>query len=197
MARAGKMPELTYECGRDDCPGSTGTSHLKDACPSAGNPLVHEFPIQASGNRIRTFDVGNIRVSVEADREHDDRAKALASALVSHALGVEWRWTALENERDHAVKSAEIARDKMLDAQAKLPPPSPVRLLGVGTVRFDEQGRMWLMNKRETGWGSFAVPVADWDDLFRRYNVRVTEHGVDSAGAWWSVENCARAKEQR
>ncbi len=156
------------------------------------HPLVTAFPIQGSGRRIRGFDVGQVRVTVESDKEHDERAKALASSLISHAMGVDWHWNRLKHERDHAVKSAHIAHDKMLDAQAKLPPASPVRLLGVGTVRFDENGRMWLMNKRETGWSSFAVPVADWDDLFRRYNVRVTSHGVDAAGAWWSVENCAK-----
>ena len=29
--------------------------------------------------------------------------------------------------------------------------------------------------------------------LFRRFNVRVTGHGTDEHGAWWSVENCGGA----
>ena len=25
---------VTYECGRDDCPGTTGAAHLQSACPA-------------------------------------------------------------------------------------------------------------------------------------------------------------------
>lgn len=31
--RPGKMPEQIYECGRDSCPGTAGTSHPTGACP--------------------------------------------------------------------------------------------------------------------------------------------------------------------
>lgn len=70
----------------------------------------------------------------------------------------------------------------------KIPPMRPVRLLGVGCVRFLD-GRPWLLNKREGGFASFGVPCESWDDLFRRYDVRVTDHGSDATGEWWSVEN--------
>lgn len=155
-----------------------------------------KFKVQANGSRIRTFDLGDIKISIEADREHDERAKVLAESLRAHALGESFRWSALENERDHAVKSAHKDRELRLAAEAKIAPPKPVRLLGVGTVRFDDKGRLYLMNKRESGWGSFALWIDGWDDLFRRYNVKVTGHGVDEAGAWWSVENYDSRKEQ-
>lgn len=31
--KPGKMPAQVYECGRDDCPGTTETAHRGDACP--------------------------------------------------------------------------------------------------------------------------------------------------------------------
>ena len=78
-------------------------------------------------------------------------------------------------------------------ARAKIPPARPARLLDVGTVRFDESGRLWLMNKREGGWSSFGVCLDDWDNLFRQYNVKVTGHGTDATGPWWAVESIAGA----
>lgn len=33
-SRPGKMPPQVYECGRDDCPGTTGTSHRRAECPA-------------------------------------------------------------------------------------------------------------------------------------------------------------------
>lgn len=150
---------------------------------------VHEFMQQANGSRIRQFDLGGIKVSVESDREHDERAKVLAESLRSHALGESFRWSALENERDHAVKSAHKDRELRLAAEAKVAPAEPTKLLGVGCVRFDDKGRLYLLASREKGWSAFALWLDGWDDLFRRYNVRVTAHGTDECGAWWEVRS--------
>lgn len=152
---------------------------------------VHEFRQQADGSRIRTFDLGDIKVSVESTLESDARAKVLAESLRAHALGETFRWSALENERDHAVKSAHKDRELRLAAEAKIAPPQPVRLMGVGCVRFDSEGRLYLCSSREKGWAAFAIWLDGWDELFRRYDVRVTAHGQDEHGLWWSVENTA------
>jgi hypothetical protein len=78
-------------------------------------------------------------------------------------------------------------------ARAKVPPAQPMRLLDVGTVRFDESGRLWVMNKRESGWASFGICLDDWDNLFRQFNVKVTGHGVDGNGPWWAIESMSKA----
>lgn len=72
-------------------------------------------------------------------------------------------------------------------ARAKVP-AVPARIMSTGTVRF-MNGELWLLNRRESGWSSFGIRVGSWDELFRRFNVAVTDHGTDEHGAWWSVEN--------
>lgn len=72
------------------------------------------------------------------------------------------------------------------EARSKVPAVKR-RLFGEGTVRFDEYGKLWLMDKREQGWGSFGLHFDSWDELFRQFDVRVTRHGSDDAGPWWAV----------
>lgn len=67
--------------------------------------------------------------------------------------------------------------------------PRPIRLIGVGCVRFDEKGRIWCLSNREKGWSAFGYQFDSWDELFRRFDVRVTSHGVDDLGPWWGVES--------
>lgn len=68
-----------------------------------------------------------------------------------------------------------------------------VRLLGVGCVRF-QGSDLWLLNGRERGFAHFGFRLRSWDELFRRWNVRVTEHGADEHGAWWAVESFGGAQ---
>lgn len=84
----------------------------------------------------------------------------------------------------------EIARlrGELAAARAEIPPATPVRVGRGGCVRFAADGRLWLLACPEKGWSAWGVPCAGWDDLFRRYNVRVTEHGTDSHGAFWRIE---------
>lgn len=153
-------------------------------------PDIAEFPPQSNGTRIRNFAVRGIEVSVRAGSpDKDVEARALADTLAAHAAGEDFRWTMLERQAREAVERAEKMEQRALAAEARLPPPSPERLLGVGCVRFDSTGRLWLLNQRKHGWASFAVRVDGWDDLFRRFAARVTSHGTDESGAWWEVQS--------
>lgn len=69
--------------------------------------------------------------------------------------------------------------------------PRRTRLLGRGCVRFDERGRIWALSNREKGWSAFGYQFDSWDELFRRFDVRVTDHGTDEWGAWWVIESGA------
>ena len=151
-----------------------------------------EFPPQADGTRIRSFTVDGIRVQVQAtDRERDTAAFALAATLHGAARDVVRRWHALEARCAAAEQRAAAAKVEADRLRALVPPPSPQRLLGPGCVRF-RGSELWLLNKRETGWASWGVRCAGWDDLFRCYAVMITEHGTDEHGAYWIASPEAR-----
>jgi hypothetical protein len=153
---------------------------------------VVEFAQQPDGTRARQFTVGGVRVQVQATgREHDEAAIALVYTLQGSADGVVRRWQALENRCSAAEQRAAAARADAAAARAELelaralvPPAVPERLLGPGCVRF-RGTELWLLNKRETGWASWGVRCAGWDDLFRRYAVTITARGADEHGEFW------------
>lgn len=121
----------------------------------------------ANGGRRRSFEVDGIQVYVEP-HEDDERGSSVATFL-SEAPAV------VESLR------AEVQRLRTL-----VSPKEPVRLLGPGCVRFRDGG-IWLLNRREDGWASFGVQLASWDELFRRFDAIVTEHGSDAFGLFWVV----------
>lgn len=128
---------------------------------------ISEYMPTANGGRRRSFVVDGVTVYVEP-HEDDERSRAVA-AFLSEAPAV-----------------VEALRAEVQRLRAEVPPTDPVRLLGPGCVRFRE-GQLWLLNRREGGWSSFGVQLASWDDLFRRFNAIVTEHGSDAFGPFWVV----------
>lgn len=139
---------------------------------------VTTFGTSGIGTRMSSFDHDGIRVSVQPVL-HEDNEKAfdLACAL-SRA------WSTIFDLRAKIADQATVIELM----RAKMPSHPPARLLGRGCVRFRD-GHLYLLNKREGGWAEFAVACVSWDDLFRRYNVAVVEHGSDEFGPWWEVEN--------
>lgn len=82
-------------------------------------------------------------------------------------------------------RSEQVARDLV----ERLSPRRPgARLLGPGCLRFDAHGKLWLLGKRERGWAAFGVCVRDWDTAFRRFDMRITGHGTDETGEFWTAE---------
>lgn len=81
--------------------------------------------------------------------------------------------------------------EKMLvDAQYKLPPEKPAAIIGVGCIREGSRARdgnpsLYLLNRSEGGWSNFGVRVDGWDDLFRRWDIRVGAPQTDETGQWW------------
>ena len=65
-------------------------------------------------------------------------------------------------------------------------PRDRMTLLGPGYVR-EQNGKLWLLGKRETGFVAYGVPVVGWPELFATYAVRPGEHGRDEHGEYWQV----------
>lgn len=131
---------------------------------------VSEYMPAPNGGRRRSLVLDGITVYVEPC-EDDARGAAVAEFLASaHDVIAKLR--------------AEVSELRPL-----VPTGKPARMLGPGCVRM--RGReIWLLNKQETGWASFGVRVESWDELFRRFDVRVTDHGVDETSEFWRVEPC-------
>lgn len=127
------------------------------------------FAESPNGGRRRSFSVGDFTVVVEP-HERDEKQRAFTEELAS------------------ALPELAKARAKIRDLEQHIQPKNPVRLLGPGFVRWDGQGQMWLLNNRERGFGEWGVMLDDWDELFRRYSVRVTGAGADEHGSWVQVE---------
>lgn len=150
---------------------------------------ITEYMLLPNGGRNRSFDVRGCRVLIEPPSgEKDIIAAEVARQLAAAADGLELHHADLEARLVAAEERARIAEARVAKLEARVPPPTPVRMLGPGCVRFDEQGRLWLLNKRESGWASWGVICDGWDDLFRRYAVVITATGKDEHGLWWIAE---------
>jgi hypothetical protein len=148
---------------------------------SAGSITV--FGADQDGGRACQFERDGLTVLVRpSGAEQNADAHALAIALDSEASSLTLLDALLRETRE---KHAADVRSLL----GRVPPKSPRRLLGPGFVRFDADGRPWVLGNREKGWAHFGFICDDWDDLFRRWNVSVTAHGTDKHGPWWQVEN--------
>jgi hypothetical protein len=146
---------------------------------------VHEFAEQADGTRMRTIEWSDgVKVSVQSHhRDADEEAAITASVIagIEEALdGAEATITLLTKELE---KTRALVRPK---------PKQPTRLLGTGYARFTTRGEVWLLGDREKGWAAFGYGFESWDALFRTFDVKITGHGVDEHGPWWSAENIQR-----
>lgn len=149
-------------------------------------PEVTMYGANATGERISSFRTApGLRVSVYPnDRDANETAFEYACELARRETEIA-ATNRLRSEVERLTDELTLARAEL----ATLKQLAPARLMGTGYVRFTTAGAMWLLGKRESGWAAFGYRLADWDELFRRYNVRVTGHGTDEHGAWWSVEN--------
>lgn len=153
-------------------------------------PTVTTWGRMAGGGRRRSFQVGTCVVSVEPVHgliAHDADAERLAAEIARAAAGIEARHEELTSELEAARLALRDTAERLAIAERALPPKRPQRLLAPGCIRVST-GQMWLLGRRDQGWSSFGVQVAGWDDLFRRYAVTITEHGVDEHGMWWEAE---------
>lgn len=163
---------------------------------------VKQWATRANGARGAFFEFDDeIRVDVQAmHAEENERVLTVAQTLAAttEALrAADLQVCAAKAEARQALERAASAETALAEMRATLPPKSPARLLGRGHVRFDSDGTLWLMNKLESGWSSFGLRFSSWDEVFRRFNVRVVGHGEDEDGPWWAVENCDAGNGER
>lgn len=151
---------------------------------------IWAYAVKPNGTRNRGFTIDGVDVLISGD---DDEKIARTAGDLSEAA------SALERaEARRAEMQAEIERLCKLvnDLNAAVPPARPVQIMAPGCVRFDSMtGKLWLLSGQAKGWSAFGVILDDWDDLFRRFNVRVTGHGTDKDGAYWTVEAIAPRKQ--
>lgn len=173
---AGLRPITACTCTQH----AEGHDHAFDCALAV--PEITTFALQGNGTHARGFALDGARVLVNGESD------AAIAAITTELAGARQRCAELQAEVNRVIK----LNTEMAEA---IPPKRPAQLLGDGVVRFDPvTGQPWLLNTREKGWSAWGVVCADWDDLFRRFNVRVTGHGVDAHGAWWQVTPIA-AKE--
>jgi hypothetical protein len=127
--------------------------------------------------RASSFDRGDVRVlvsggSTEANFE-------LACDLVRAGRLLEIRERLIDDLRAQLDKAKSEVRKQNR---------RPVKLMGTGYVRFATDG-LWVLNRKERGFGEFGYRYESWDEMFRDLDVRITEHGTDEHGAWWAVDN--------
>ncbi len=152
------------------------------------------------GSGAAEFATGDFRVSVRhANDDKHPGATEYAAQLADHATAItvaNFRVAAFLNENTALRRTVEDLEGKVASLRAQvreLKGETPTTLMGPGTVRFTRAGDLWILNKRETGWASFGFRLDGWDELFRRFKVVVTEHGVDEHGAYWVVSNVRSA----
>ena len=153
-------------------------------------PEITVFAKRADGTRMRAFDVDGCTITVtprDDDEGEDERAAQLALELATVGTNISVRWVKLFDERNEAVTRVAALQIENALIASKIPPPTPARMAGTACVRFDEQGRLWLLNRGDRGWAEFGIRLDGWDDLFRRYAVRVTSHGIDQHGTYWII----------
>lgn len=118
-----------------------------------------------------------------ADRGLDP--ETVAREIAARVAGRSHLYVELRDVRAE-LEAVKADRDRAL---AALPPPAPAKLLGAGAVREDPHGRgLWLLSNAHAGWSAFGFRLDGWDDLFRRYDVRIGKPEIDSHGQWWPAE---------
>jgi len=162
--------------------------------PTQSNPSASPLPVShyglscANGTRTARIDFpGGIEVRVIGHLSEDqDAIDAVAHEIAvrgGDAIAAPYRASLAALEERYSALEAACKRLKAL-----VPPPRPAKMLGAGTIRFDERGNVWLLSNRERGWSAWGIAFESWDELFRRWDVRITAHGVDSTGEWWTAE---------
>lgn len=181
-------------CGCLVVGGPTACVQCAEGRPTmTDNACVKQYGPKANGARTARFhvsgDSGEVEVQVlHYSEDMNERVLEVARAMADAAATLE-RAERAERALLRVEKLLELQEAKTRSMREKLPPAKPARLFGPGFVRFDAAGQLWILSRREDGWASFGVMCDGWDDVFRRYDVRVTSHGADDCGPWWCVEN--------
>lgn len=138
---------------------------------------VTVYGASPSRGRAAGFAAHGVRVLVTPDGPEQNEAAFETACRMSRA--------AVEVERLTGEVEHWKGRVRVQDAP-------PTRIMGTGYVRHDGT-HVWLLSRRERGFGAFGFRLDSWDELFRHWGVRVTGHGEDEHGPWWSVENARAA----
>ena len=133
-----------------------------------------------SGRRAHGFGIDGHRIMVtpriEGEGEDDTEDAFRVACWLSRIAATEAALLARVEE----------AKSEICALQDKLPPERPANLLGDGCVR-QRDGSLYLINRADDGFGEWGIRLDGWDDLFRRYDVRVNSPETDDHGQYWVV----------
>jgi hypothetical protein len=126
-------------------------------------------------------------------REEALRARAAEAELEAKLLDLARMADACNDRLRLEIREGlERLQTEIAKLRAQVTPPPPSMLLGRGYVRFARDGSLWALNRRERCFGEFGWRFTSWDELFRRLDVKVVEHGGDEHGPWWAIEPTPR-----
>lgn len=60
-------------------------------------------------------------------------------------------------------------------------------------IREDEQGRVWLLSRRDGGWAEFGLPYDSWADLLLDWELVVERWSSDEHGRYYTVSKAQAA----
>ncbi len=137
-------------------------------------PEITMYCENGRGERSSSYRTEDERFTV-AVSPHDPVDNEAAFALAT-------RLACSDSEADVMRATVADLRGKIIEQKAE-----PARLMGEACVRFTSTGELWILNRKDGGFSSFGFRCGSWDELFRRYNVRIIEHGTDAHGAYWTA----------
>lgn len=148
------------------------------------NTGVAKFMQKQDGTHNRQVEVDGCKVLVSGD--DDARCESVAAQIARLAEGLERDRVEINQakaEARHERSMRTLEANRRAEAEAKVP-AAPQRIMGPSVVRTDERGRLWVMSNREQGWSSWGFLVDDWDEIFRRWRLRVDGVGADEHGPY-------------
>ena len=60
----------------------------------------------------------------------------------------------------------------------------------LGVVREFTDGSVWILNRRDKGWGEFGYRYNNWAEFVQNENVVIGERKIDEHGAYFEVLPC-------
>jgi len=64
----------------------------------------------------------------------------------------------------------------------------------IGVIREAEDGSVWILNRRDKGWGEFGYRYNNWADFVQHENVLVGNRKIDEHGFYFEIASLKEPK---